>query len=74
MGYWINNAVLDVGYECPRCGYHGETQIEGDEFVGNMFGLVSLTCEKCGYEMYDEETAEDYADEYGDDEDEDEDE
>lgn len=72
MGFYINSAVLDVSYECPRCGHQGNVEIEGEEYVGNMFSLRDFQCENCGYSMYDEETAEDYADEHEDD-DEDED-
>jgi transcription elongation factor Elf1 len=70
MGYTINNAVLDVVYECPKCGHCGSVEIEGEEYVGNMFGLYSVSCEECGYSMYADEEAEDYEGEDEDDDDE----
>ena len=58
MPYYINGAVVSIGYRCSNCGATGEYQTEGEEFVDNTFGIYGVDCPECGQELTKDEDLE----------------
>lgn len=51
MGFVVTDATVYVNYRCEECGAEGDVSQEGDEFVGNTFGLTDFQCPVCGADL-----------------------
>lgn len=74
MPYVAVAATVNVSYHCSFCGAEGEVEVEGDEFVGNMFGCYGFNCPECGENLSENEDLDERDEGNEQDEDEEEDE
>jgi len=41
-----------IEYDCPRCGAHGNEEVEGMQMQGCCIEVHQLECPECGLELY----------------------
>ncbi|MFW6377600.1 MAG: hypothetical protein ACOCZ5_03035 [bacterium] len=49
--YWIEAAMLDVGFMCDECGASGHFEAQAIEFCDGSVGVENPTCPECGAEL-----------------------
>lgn len=49
--YKGNGAIIYIHWECDSCGASGDTSVDGDEYVNDMYSVTNFYCEVCGEEI-----------------------
>lgn len=65
MPYYVESAILNVEYKCSKCGASGYVKVDGDEYVGNLFGAGDFSCPSCGLDLTSDYDLDLIDDEYG---------
>jgi len=49
--YWIETAMLDVGFQCDECGAEGTFLSEAVALCDESVGVEEPVCPECGAEL-----------------------